>query len=102
MDYTNAMKLFNDFYQFETKLKSICDRQVFVNAIQNILEWNTMLFKSHEVVIFCLFHAKRLILIFYFAMVDYLRKSLDLVVLKFKHHLKFLIMDIFIIIDFNH
>ena len=35
-------------------------------------------------------------------MVDYLRKSLDLVVLKFKHHLKFLIMDIFIIIDFNH
>lgn len=35
-------------------------------------------------------------------MVDNLRKSLDLVVLKFEHHLQFLIVDIFIIIYFNH
>ena len=35
-------------------------------------------------------------------MVDYFRKSLDLVVLKFKHHLEFLIVDIFIIIDLDH
>ena len=57
MDYTNVMKLLDDFNQFETELQGICDRQIFVYAIQNILECNTMLFQSHEVVIFGLFHA---------------------------------------------
>ena len=57
MDYTNLMKLLDDFYQFETELQGICDWQIFINAIQNILEWNTMLFQGHEVVIFGLFHA---------------------------------------------